>query len=158
MAGVNSDRDFVPNPYTRFFQKVDTKKFDAKECWHWLGCGKGNGYGSVRIGEKNMGAHRYSFELFVGKIPEGMEVCHACDNRYCVNPDHLFLGTRKENMEDCKAKGRTYGGPRKHLIECQVQEIMRMHHGGMNPRQISHFTKIGYGVVVNVIKGKTYNV
>ena len=75
-------------------------------CWVWTGATKGNGYGHTSRGP----AHRRSYELFVGPIPAGMDVCHHCDNRPCINPAHLFVGTRLENMQDCKRKGRTARG------------------------------------------------
>ena len=75
-------------------------------CWHWKGATKGNGYGHTSRGT----AHRRSFFLFVGPIPEKMDVCHKCDNPICVKPSHLFVGTRGENMADCKAKGRIAKG------------------------------------------------
>jgi hypothetical protein len=68
-------------------------------------CGK-TGYGEVWNGEKTVSTHRLSFELFKEKIPIGIFVCHRCDVRSCINPDHLFLGTAKDNMKDASLKGR----------------------------------------------------
>lgn len=73
-------------------------------CWEWHGARNDRGYGTVT---KNVRAHRYAYELLGGPIPEGMCVCHTCDNPPCINPAHLFLGTIGENNRDRHAKGRT---------------------------------------------------
>lgn len=80
-------------------------------CWEWLGS-KHKGYGKLTVGSRADGsrksafAHRVSYEIAFGKIPDGMEVCHKCDNPSCINPDHLFLGTRQDNVLDRQRKGR----------------------------------------------------
>lgn len=81
-------------------------------CWLWTGGANYDGYGHMRVGDKMYQTHRLSYELFKGHIPVGMFVCHACDCPPCVNPNHLFLGTGSDNMQDKIKKGRHYVGVR----------------------------------------------
>lgn len=93
-------------------------------CWIWLGAEKGNGYGNVRCGGKNETAHRRSYREAFGDIPDGSDVCHKCDTRLCINPDHLFTGSRLENMADCFRKGRTAKGSK--LPQTKVSDEDRL--------------------------------
>jgi len=91
----------------RFWEKVDIQGED--DCWVWLACRNSRGYG--RISEGGAGgfiwqAHRFSWVLHFGNIPEGLVVRHRCDNPPCVNPSHLELGTQAENLQDMYARGR----------------------------------------------------
>ena len=79
-------------------------------CWEWQGARNPAGYGVVRVHYKMCRAHRVAYELTHGPIPDGLLACHRCDNPPCCNPDHLFLGTRKDNNDDRHAKGRTRSG------------------------------------------------
>lgn len=80
-------------------------------CWTWTGSRVNDTYGCANINYKQVLAHRLSYELHHGPIPEDQHVCHRCDNPLCVNPAHLFLGTQKENLADMTAKGRRKAVP-----------------------------------------------
>ena len=110
-------------------------------CWEWQGS-KRNGYGRMIVGSRTDGtrrsksAHRVAYELYHGEIPNGMEICHKCDNPCCVNPSHLFIGTRQDNIDDRERKGRniTFIGeeqPRAKLTKKSVKDARweRVHKG-----------------------------
>ena len=135
----------------RFWQKV--RKSDG--CWEWQAHRFRTGYGALRISGKTETAHRVSYRLNVGPIPEGLWVLHRCDNPGCVRPDHLFLGTRLDNVADMDAKGRRTQAI---LTVADVQEIRAR--AEMLPRTRSGKRKMGsmiqlaaeYGVSKGTIK------
>jgi len=88
----------------RFYSKVEKIE---NGCWNWMSALRGkSGYGAFKVNGKCVDAHRFSFMLNKGDIPNGLYVCHKCDNRKCVNPEHLFLGSAKDNHQDGMNKGR----------------------------------------------------
>lgn len=101
--------------WTEQNRKSDAERFAAAHipepmsgCWLWTGGVKGtrSTYGQFWYGGANQFAHRASYLMHKGAIPPGMVVCHRCDNPFCVNPDHLFLGSQQDNVHDCRLKGR----------------------------------------------------
>lgn len=114
---------------TAFFAKVNK----GKSCWIWTAYANEDGYGITSFRGRLMGAHRASWIIHYGDIPEDMRVLHHCDNPPCVNPEHLFLGTQLDNMRDCAAKGRIRSGekrgennPISPLKNADVFEIRRL--------------------------------
>lgn len=96
---------------TEMIERLAANSERRGECIVWTGNCRPNGYGRVTISRrKSLSAHRLAYTLSVGEIPEGMHVCHRCDNRPCINPAHLFLGTALDNMRDKVAKGRQARG------------------------------------------------
>lgn len=118
-------KEFVPTPHSsgkycgqKCYQSQPKKVIPFEErfwsfvekgpdCWLWTGSNDGDdGYGRIKRGPKNIGSHRASWIIHFGEIPKGLQVCHTCDNPPCVRPDHLFLGTSRDNSQDCVSKGR----------------------------------------------------
>lgn len=124
------DRSYrLRTPEERFWDKVN--KTDS--CWLWTGCTLSFGHGYMHNKPLNVLAHRFSWEIHNGPIPEDLQVLHACDVPQCVNPDHLFLGTQADNIQDAINKGRHAIGERngRHLLtEQQVIKILDMYDAG----------------------------
>lgn len=101
----------------RFWDKVEK----TNTCWLWIGYKMKSGHGQFQTLEKVDYAYRYSWLLHYGDIPKGMYVCHKCDNGSCVNPEHLFLGTQKDNVHDMQRKNRSA----KYKLSFEIAEEIR---------------------------------
>lgn len=123
-------------PEVRFSTKYEIN--EVTDCWEWKKATNNIGYGMFRWTKGIMRtAHRVSYELFKGPIPKGMIVCHTCDNPKCVNPDHLWVGTNKDNFDDMVKKGRHKFGWKKFTmptgickycgVEMRVNMLARYH-------------------------------
>ena len=121
-------------------------------CWEWRGAQGSDGYGRVRRKSKTYSAHRFSYELFKGQIPQGLCVLHQCDNPLCVNPTHLFLGTKRDNTADMLRKGRQ-GFSGRRLDEEQVLQIRVCLERGENKRTIAERFDVCRSTVQDIASG-----
>lgn len=144
----------------RFWSKVDK----SGECWIWTAAMTA-GYGSFAIGSRTDGskrrvlAHRFSWELEHGPIPEGMDALHRCDNPPCVRPAHLFLGDQIANMADMAAKGRSTFGERSGsaiLTDSRVIEIKRRVANGESRASVARSIEISRSLVSMIVSGKRW--
>lgn len=137
-------------------------------CWEWQGDIQPNGYAYTTNHETNKKdyVHRVSYKVFNGEIPEGIYVCHKCDNRKCIAPAHLWLGTAKDNSQDAKNKGRLEhvklmqpkgekNGSSK-LKEVQVKEIKKLISNGEKIAMIARKFNISWSVIDSIKKNKTW--
>ena len=149
----------------RFWEKVKVRGPD--ECWEWIGAKIPSGYGTIRGHGKVLKAHRVAWELHYGSIPKGKGwhgicVLHSCDNRGCVNPAHLFLGTQADNIHDMMQKGRDInargeanGGGGK-LTEPDVCGIRYLLDAGYLQREIAEIYKVNQITISNIKTGRSW--
>lgn len=140
----------------RFWPKVEK----SEGCWLWTAARTPRGYGHLRYRNEYLLAHRASWEIHFGPVPDDLKVLHTCDTPACVRPDHLFLGTSLDNHDDMKAKGRSakgekHGGAR--LTEAQVLEIRaRFAAGGISQGALRAMYGITQSHVRSIITRKTW--
>lgn len=128
---------------------------DPNVCWEWQGCVMPKGYGLLRhrpTSPKQMVAHRVSYQLHFGPIPDGIEVCHTCDNPPCVNPKHLFLGTIKDNYDDMLAKNRHYPAFARKLSDVDRAQIVELRSSGRTLMAIAELYPVHFSTIWKVIK------
>jgi hypothetical protein len=143
-------------------ERIEAKVLRIPEagCWVWMGSTQVRGYGEIISNNRKHLAHRASYEAFVGKIPKGMYVCHACDNVACVNPNHLFLGTQKQNLQDMVNKGRSTRGvknPMAKLTEEQVKEIKQGFAEGKTDMELAKQFNMSRQGINGIRKGKLWS-
>ena len=149
----------------RFFKNIDVGTFD--QCWNWKkSVHKHTGYGKCKFGGRSANSHRVTWIIENGEIPEGLCVCHRCDNRACCNPGHLFLGTHKDNMADARQKGRIGNGippihfgelhPMHKLTAQQVSDIRKRRNDGERIKSITKDYPVTYWQIQRVCSGKSW--
>lgn len=140
--------------YERFHSRVVVM---SSGCWSWSGARNKQGYGHIGIAaSKNAKAHRVSYEIHFGKIPNGALVCHSCDNPWCVNPMHLFLGSHQVNMADRGEKGRTATGERNGKSKITREIAAYIKQSALSERVIALELGVHRGTVNAVRSGKTW--
>lgn len=147
---------------SHFFSFVDK----SGECWLWTGGKTASfesrqpSYGAVKFNGKTCKAHRVSWELKYGKIPDGLFICHKCDVPLCVNPDHFFLGTHQENMKDRDEKGRCVSLPGEEngfskLKNENILYIRENYEKGMGEKLAKEF-KVNASTILRIAKGERW--
>ncbi len=130
------------------------------KCWDWEGHIHNSGYGRLTNRRKTQYAHRFMWESFYGEIPKGLDVCHKCDNKKCVNPHHLFLGTRKDNMIDAKVKNRLQRGADRYnsvLNEDIVRQARIRKEAGEKIVDIAKHFGVGKTTLGKAIRAQTWS-
>ena len=154
---------FDPKVVERFWSKVDK----TADCWVWTAGIGGGGYGLFHAG-RHYRAHRFSFEANFGAIPQGLCVCHRCDNRLCVRPEHLFVGTYADNLRDMREKGRAHfqvnrgcflrgeKSPRAKLTNQQAVDLRVRYVAGESARALGSHFGMTESAVFKVLRGEVY--
>jgi very-short-patch-repair endonuclease len=140
-----------------FEAKVDRSRGEDA-CHPWTAARSGSGYGATLIGGRQVGSHRVAWEFAHGSIPEGMLVCHRCDNPICCNPRHLFLGTTQINMNDKVTKARQAFGIRngRAKLTAEQVEFIRLHGGQRNNRTLGRRFGVSDTAVRLIVQGKSW--
>lgn len=155
----------LPPPSAKEIKHFWDRVQKTEYCWEWSGCKYSDGYGQIKIGGKKSRTHRVSWILHFNTLPSNLHVLHKCDNPICVNPDHLFLGTQGDNMDDKTRKGRASGGSLKgetnkgggKLSSDEVQEIRRRYdRGKVKQSDLAIQFQISQVMVSRIILGKSW--
>ena len=136
-------------------QRFWSKTQQGDGCWLWEGGVLSDGYGAFWLEGSNKRAHRVAYLLAIGEIPDGMCVCHTCDVRLCVNPSHLWVGTRGDNLRDMGKKGRANGGTRKLKPE-YIPFIRGLRHRGMMYKDIAELCEVHPVTIGDICRGKAW--
>ncbi len=137
-----------PNILTKTFIESRVHKIPETGCWLWDGYLNKHGYGHFRSFNKKILAHRASYQVYYGEIPEGLLVCHKCDTPACVNPDHLFLGTHKDNSLDALRKDRIARGAYNGKTKLTEEAVIDIRTSSLSRKELAE----KYGTTVGYVK------
>jgi hypothetical protein len=139
----------------RFFERIKKTPY----CWNWVGYVNRLGYGELWNGRHDM-AHRISWKIHHGEIPQGKFVCHLCDNPKCVNPKHLWIGDTKANTTDRTTKGRGVKGEQHPLHKLTTKEVKEIRNVDISKRgtmmKIAKQFNVSHTLIRNILKGKAW--
>ena len=144
----------TPKP---IMQRFLSKVVKTPTCWVWMGA-TNNNYGQLYDNKvkKHRRAHILAYELFIGPVPDGLNICHRCDVRSCVNPKHLFAASQGDNLKDMYGKKRRHGA--KKLTWAKVKEIRRLRRLGRTTYSIGQKFAIAHQTVSEICLGKYWRV
>lgn len=126
-------------------------------CWNWTGYQTNNGYGRHYIGnQKKIVAHRFSYALQFGQIPDDSLVCHTCDNRLCVNPAHLFIGSQKDNMADMVSKERQSRGEGTYQSKLTDNDVLEIRQSPLRQFELARKYGVDKNTIRYIIRGETW--
>lgn len=147
----------TPKDEVRFLAYV---RVASNGCHEWTAYINPRGYGRFKISGKQVMAHRFAYEMSVAQIPDGLFVCHRCDNRRCVNPSHLFLGTNQDNMRDMIAKGRS---PRTRLhgemngsCKLQARDVAAIRNSKLSQSKLAAAYGVDQSTISHIKTGKNW--
>lgn len=123
-------------------------------CWIWLKNISTTGYGRMNFNYINYRSHRLSYLIYVGEIPEEMVICHTCDNKKCVNPNHLFLGTILDNVADRVKKNRTSQNENHYKCKLSNKQVIKIRKMKGSARELAEKFKVNTSTIYNIRKYK----
>lgn len=162
---IHMHNNFSQALKSKFLERISKYNFPAEGdgCWEWQGSKAFYNYGTMCFEKSLYRTHRVAYETFIGPIPNGLFVCHHCDNPPCVNPSHLFVGTQTDNIRDKEAKGRgNHTSCQEHgsskLTNRQVIKIIELYASKtMNQRQLANKFNVHQSQISKLIKGLQFS-
>lgn len=143
-------------PLTRNLIESNVQIVSESGCWIWMGTEGTRGYGQIKSRYKTYAAHRVSYQVFKGDVPNGLHVCHTCDTPLCVNPNHLFIGTPMDNSQDMAKKNRhAYGAKNGNskLTEVEAKNILAFRDSGQTKTSVGELFDVSRTCVRKIWNG-----